>query len=701
MHTFLLELGTEELPIAFIEAAPQDFRMALGQLLATKGIESANIVPYAAPRRLAWVVGNLPAHTAAQTIDHKGPPLSVALNAQGSPTPAGLGFAKKLGVPFEALAQTDGYLTYTQTVAGQPLQALLREQLPVLVEQLTGSHFMRWQPAEVSAFKFSRPIRWVTALWDDAPLNVEIAGCPSGMQSYGLRLLGDAPIEIPHANAYQETLCRQGGLEPDEAKRREHILLQFSKAAEALGGSVATPAGERLHNSPLLDTVTRMNESATVFCGTYDEKFLALPKAVLITVLAAHQKLFAIENGDGQLLPRFLGVSNNPRPEAQATIIAGNERVVRARFEDAQFFFETDVKQSLEAYAQKLDGVTFQRGLGTMADKATRLQQLVLPIAKALGLTAEQTQHAQRAAQLCKADLTTLLVREFTELQGEIGGEYARKQGEPEPVCQAIAEQYYPRFAGDFVPKAPVAMALNLADKIDTLVAVFSQKNAKLPTGSKDPLGLRRAASGVLQLIQENDLTVSLTDLFGDAHALLGNMAAVSANEMLALLVPFIEQRAKADLKDAHQASHALVEAACAIYERPLNRLIAINKTLRHLRPLLAEQKASLITVIAGATRVARILGETQQASDPNPALFEADAERALFRTIEAVKTQMDQAKSTEAYIDDLVTLSQPIDAFFDAVMVNADDPAVKANRLALLGQVQALYHRVAKFSVL
>jgi glycyl-tRNA synthetase beta chain len=716
MASFLLEIGAEELPVAFLASAPAEFVASLRNLLAHVGVTVSpeNIQTFSAPRRLAWWIQQLPFETQPKTERLKGPPLRVALNeASAQPTQAGLGFAQKMNVSFEALEQSEGYLWHTQTTPGKPLPALLSENLPALISNLSGAHFMRWQAdTTADAIKFSRPIRWLTALWDDQLVSFSVAGVQSDCTSRGLRLKPDI-LHIPHANEYLTRLRVEGQVEPDEATRHHSIATQLDEAAQKAGGSL-------IPNGALLSTVTRMNESATVFRGQFDAGFLALPACVLTTVLASHQKLFAVKNQNSNgLLPVFLGVSNNPNPQALSTIAAGNERVVRARFQDATFFFQSDRQHALHAYTPKLSGVTFQKNLATMHDKTLRLIPLSETVGQSLNLSEEDLQHAKRAASLAKADLVTLLVREFTELQGELGGEYARLDGEAQAVANAIATQYHPRGEGEPIDHLePAAISLNLADKLDTLVAIFAQKDAKLPTGSKDPLGLRRAASGMLQILLKKNLKIAITPLLKAAHRQLAqqNLTQLCDLEAQARLLPFFEQRGKIWLKECLQNT-SLIDA---VWQRdvasqsgvhPLDQWVEVVETLKNLDYQLDKSQQgqppyhTLLRVIESATRVDKILaaGDAASSQKIDPMRFQTDHENRLWRCLEAASSAIQNASQLDfqARIQHLDELTEAIHAFFDNVLVNVEDHAVKANRMSLLQAVHALYCQVARFSLI
>jgi len=524
-NQYLLEIGTEELPLEFLLSAPTELMDKVRAALDEQALAYGDVKVYVTPRRLALIVQDLPEQQEARTFKTKGPPIRVALDASGKPSQAGLGFARKLGVEFSELVQEtiegETYMVLNQAMPGRSTREVLAELLPTIVLSLSGSHFMAWGS---NTIRFSRPIRWLVSLWNDQHLPLSIGPVNSDVLSYGHRVLSDEPVKIQTVGEYVELLSSQGAVMADQNRRREVIWQELQAEASKIGGQV-------IQNESLLDTVTMLVESPSVVCGHFEERFLDIPEEVTTTVMTAHQKYFAVRGQNGKLMPYFMTISNG-RKEAAEIIRHGNEKVLTARLEDARFFYTEDQKVPLEQRLESLKGITFQKGLGSMYEKTRRLEQVALQVAKALGQNEAQQKETARAALLAKADLVTGMVFEFTELQGVMGRKYATLGGEAPAVSEAIYEHYLPRFLGDEIAKSSVGIAVSLADKIDTIVAVFSQKNAKLPSGSKDPLGLRRMASGIIQTVLENNLKVDLLALMRFAYQRLAEgQAALEAEK--------------------------------------------------------------------------------------------------------------------------------------------------------------------------
>lgn len=695
MNHYLLEIGTEELPAGFLATAPAELSEKVKTMLHEAQLAYTMVQVLATPRRLTLQVSGLPDEQSARTEKVKGPPTRIALDEQGNPTPAGLGFTKKIGVDFAALKQEtlDGetYLVYEHPISGRPTGQILAETLPELILSLSGSHFMRWADLEV---RFSRPIRWLASLWNQEVLPLTIENISADRLSRGHRVMADGPLSIPSSEAYVDILESQGHVVVDPARRRERIWEQLQAAAKKQKGVVA-------ENPDLLETVTMLVESPSVVVGNFDKKFLALPKPVITTVMSAHQKYFPVEDAKtGKLLPYFLTVSNG-RPEAAETIRLGNEKVITARFEDARFFFEEDQKRPLADRLADLKGITFQKGLGSLYDKTQRLEQLIPVVSKMLGLSAAEQKKAVRAAQLSKCDLVTGMVRELTELQGEMGAHYAQLQGEDPAVCEALLAQYLPRFTGDALPKAPVSIVLSLADKADTLVAVFCQEKAKFPTGSKDPLGLRRLALGMILTVLENNLSLDLEALFAAAYQGLKDYAQADWPTTLDRCQTFLLQRLRGVLLD-RQIRYDMIDAVLESGS-PLANLHGAVQRMALLRALSLKEPDRLKHLYEPANRVDKILGTHYdpqvQGSDIEESLFEKPTEHALFK---AVSSCCDFSVSeAESSLSGLLSLAQAVEPFFNEVMVNAEDEKVRRNRLRLLSLVHRAFLRVARFSVL
>ncbi|MFN8614971.1 MAG: glycine--tRNA ligase subunit beta [Vampirovibrionales bacterium] len=507
-HTALVELYTEELPPAFCQSAPS----ALKQLIAERlnpllNTDCSNhITVWVTPRRLALSITSLPAQPADQTLIHKGPPVRIGLDANGNPTPAAVSFAAKCNTSVEQLTQQtigkETYLVATETVVGRPMPQVLAEVIPAALDALQGPRFMRWGDY---ALKFPRPILGLAALWNDQLLPMTYHHLTATNTTVGHRWHCPKALTLNHAATYESQLEVEGKVLVNSAKRRALIEQQLAEAANKLGGAL-------IENSDLLDEVTCIVEWPFVVTGHIEDHYMTLPDHVITTVMASHQRYFSVQQhteqnfdggtveSTGKLRPVFLAVSNG-LPAAAETIRLGNEKVLKARLNDAVFFYNADTQKTLAQRVPDLAGMTFQKGMGTMENKAKRLELLVQHLGPQYGLNASEQSLANQAALLAKADLATQLVFEFTELEGYIGRVYAEKEGLPNEVCQALQQHYWPQFQGDWLPKTPVAQTVALADKLDTLVAAMSPQKATLPTGSRDPLGLRRMANGVLLIL--------------------------------------------------------------------------------------------------------------------------------------------------------------------------------------------------------
>lgn len=693
-NQYLLEIGTEELPAGFLLGAPAELGEKTRQALSEHELPFDDVQVLVTPRRMALLITGLPEVQAAREQLLKGPPVRIGLNDKGEPTPAAIGFAKKSGIDVSSLKPQiidgESYLTCLQKIEGRAVQTLLAELLPKVVLSLSGSHFMRWANHEV---KFSRPIRWLLSLWNEQHLPLSIGPVSSGTISYGHRVLSDGPIEINSVSAYADTLEAKGAVIVDQGVRKERIQSALAEAAASLKGVV-------VENEDLLDTVTMLVEFPSVVTGAFQERFLSVPDEVTTTVMAVHQKYFPVKNQAGDLLPRFLTVSNGKKSSAE-TIRLGNEKVITARFEDARFFFEEDQKIPLAQRIEALKGVTFQKGMGTMYDKTKRLTHLAGIIAKAMGLSGQAISDTERAAQLLKADLVSGMVFEFTELQGVMGQKYAKLQNEPEAVASAIFEHYLPRFNGDAVAKTPVGIATSLADKMDTLVCVFAQENAKLPTGSKDPMGLRRMALGMIETVFQNRLPIDILALLKAAYVGLGSLATLEEKQALSKLSDFMTQRLKVKWLEEN-IRHDVIDAVLGAVsvQNPLENLLDARERLSVLGALIPNE-SQLKAIYEPANRIGKILGEKYQdcvlLSDVDVARFVSPTEKALLSALEAVV----QASAYPALVLALETLQGPVEQFFEAVLINDPDEAIRKNRYNLLSVTQTQYLRIANFGKL
>lgn len=703
----LIELLTEELPPGFLATLPEKLTNLWGKalsdarLIENEGDINNHITVWLTPRRIAVQLTGLPEQQPGQTIQHKGPPLRIAFDADGTPTRAAEAFAKKCGVSVNDLNKTDigkeTVLTYTEDVTGQPTPTVLGEIILTIVDALQGPRFMRWGNYDL---RFPRPIHGLVALWNDDVIPATVHHLTAGRTTMGHRLLANHAVSIPSAGAYSETLASDGHIMVDAAQRRATIVDALETAAKKAGG-------QWIANDDLLNEVVAITEQPWVFTGTFAEDYLALPKPVIVTVMASHQRYFAVEKPNGELLPVFLGVSNGV-PKAESAIVAGNERVLRARFNDATFFLDADMAKPLADRVDDLAGITFQRGLGTLAEKTQRLEILAPKLASDLGLS--ETGDVAQAARLAKTDLTTQMVFEFTELEGLIGQAYARRQGLSENIATALAEQYQPRFQGDVLPTTDIGRVLSLTDKLDTLVCVLSQPKVSMPTGSKDPLGLRRMVNGILLMLMTGGTpTVNFENWANAAYEQVPLTEKADWETVWTeRFRPFVLQRLNSLLTDqgmGQDIQQAVIADGILGVPDVLNRLPHLTNHQQVLENLSSE---TLVALLEPANRLQRILGKhyspVANMGEIDPKLFETDQEKQVYDGLNAFWTsQNDSAWQllTAEQVGVLVTWQQPIAAFFDAVMVNADDAAVKENRYQLLRAALTAYYRLGNLTQL
>lgn len=701
-HSYLLEIGTEELPVGFLLPAQNELKEKVRQALSDQRLTYDEIQIYATPRRLTILIDGLPDGQETREVQLKGPPKRIAVGEDGNPTPAGLGFAKKSGVDFSELTEGtlddkvddsgEVYMLLNRVEPGRLCSEILPDILPSIVLSLTGSHFMTWGDHQGEEdIKFSRPIRWLTSVLDDQHLPLSIGPVHSSNKSMGHRVQAQKPVDILSISKYLSALETQGCVVANPQKRKDLIWQQLQQAADKLGGRVEP-------NEDLLNTVTMLVENPFVLAGDFDPAFLEIPTEVTTTVMISHQKYFPVFAKEGnELLPHFLVVSNGS-PSAEDTIRSGNQRVLVARLKDGQFFFEDDKKTPLESRLEDLKGITFQKKLGSLYEKTERVEKLSKQVSQELGYDKLQQKQVARSARLCKADLVTSMVFEFTELQGKMGQIYAGLSGEDPAVADAIFEQYLPRHMGDVLPAQPVGIALSIADKLDTMAAVFSQEKAKLPTGSKDPLGLRRMAGGLIQIVLENKLTINLDALLRTAYQNLGGYAGVGEETAVTLMSGFILQRLKGVLLDdgiRYDVIDAVLEAG-----NPLQDLCDAKARMDILKELTANPDA-LKLLYEPANRISKILATGYQSgvslTDVDPAKFSDPSEKSLF---EAVKP-LDPSVPYEQWLAALQGLAPVIEQFFESVLVNDKDELVKQNRYNLLSLLNSYYLRVGQFSKL
>ena len=684
-QNFLVEIGTEELPPKALKTLATSFADNVEAELNQAGLTFDKIEWFAAPRRLAVKVLNLATQQPSKEIEKRGPAVSAAFDAEGKPTKAAEGWARGCGITVdqaERIATDKGeWLVHRAKIEGQPTKNLLNDIVANALAKLPIPKPMRWADKTV---QFIRPVHTVTMLLGDELIEGEILGVASARTIRGHRFLGEKEFEIQHADQYPQLLREKGSVVADFNERKAEILAKSQAKATALGGVADI-------EESLLEEVTSLVEYPNVLAAKFEERFLAVPAEALVYTMKGDQKYFPIYDKDGKLLPHFIFVSNI-NPEDPTAIIEGNEKVVRPRLTDAEFFFKTDLKQKLVDRLPRLETVLFQQQLGTLKDKTDRIEQLAGEIAKQIG--ADEAK-AKRAGLLSKCDLMTNMVFEFTDTQGVMGMHYARHDGEDEEVAVALNEQYMPRFAGDELPKSLVASAVALADKFDTLTGIFGIGQA--PKGSADPFALRRAALGALRIIVEKNLPLDLEDLVKKSAALFGDK--LTNQNVVADVVDFMLGRFRAWYQDEGIAVDVIQAVLARRPTRPAD-FDARVRAVSHFRTLDSAE-----ALAAANKRVSNILAKADAAiGEINLTACVEPAEKALAEAVLALRTEVQPLIAKGDYtavLDKLANLRVPVDSFFDNVMVNAEDPALRQNRLAILNTLQGLFLQVADISVL
>ncbi len=663
MSKYLLEIGTEELPYRFIPSAIEQLRTGFEGFLNSNKIDYDKVEVYATPRRLAVIVGGLSSKSPDEEKIVKGPIKKVAYDENGNLTRAGEGFLNKNGLKPEDIYIENDYIHAKITIKGKSIVELLKENVPSIVMKLQGSHFMRWGYNDE---KFSRPIRWIVSVLDREEVKIKIIDKESSIYSRGHRF-AQQKVMIGHPDDYVETM-RNACVIVDQNERKQIIIEKAQKEAEKLGATVR-------YSDDLLDEVTYITEYPVAVVCEFDPKYLQIPEEVTVTVMAVHQRYFALYK-DGKLINKFITMTNYIGDEF-ANIKAGNVRVIKARLDDAVFFFTEDTKKPLVDYVEDLKGVTFQKGMGSVYDKTQRIIELSKDIARDLG---ETSPTIERTALLCKADLTTSLVFEFTELQGFIGADYARVSKEDDRVAQGIKEHYFPLNAESETAKSIEGQIVGIADKLDTICAVFA--DGKKPTGSSDPLGVRRAALGVMRTVLDAGLKINIKKYIDKAVKLLPVQkdCADEVNE-------FFVQRLIIMLSDTYKKN---VLEACAAVKNPLCDLNDYVERAKIVSTLNSEQ------MLECANRVIRILKE-ENSTPVDAKLFKEPAEGMLFEAINSVNENFKYG----AYLEALEAINPVVEKFFEDVLVMDKDENVKKNRQSLLTLLKHKYEVLADFSKL
>ena len=694
----LFEIGCEEIPAGMLPKAEEELRANIEKLLAAENLsEGVTVETFSAPRRLtAWVRGLL-AKQADVENEVTGPPKSVGYDAVGAPTRAALSFAEKQRVHVRDLylVQTPKgeYLAAKQVKLGRTAAQILSTLLPRAVHDLTWPRTMTWTGLEGA--RFIRPVRWIVAVLDGKPLKLSAAGIPAGDVTRGHRFMGSRSIRVKDFAEYEKKL-RANGVIIRPAHRQEKIAKEL--AAHAKKGSYV------LHEDARLRTlVTYLNEYPTVIQGDFDPAFLSLPDEILVTVMRDHQKYFAVEKRNKELAPHFLAVINLDK-DTKGHIRAGHERVLRARFADAQFFWQSDQKCRLADYLPKLERVTYESRLGSYRDKVERVRAIARWLTEQwfnLGMVQAHVAEADRAAELAKCDLATEMVREFTELQGIVGGLYARAQGEPDEVADAVYDHYRPVGLDDPIPRNLTGCAVALADKFDSIVGCFAV--GVIPTGSSDPYALRRAALGIVKIIIDKKLPVSLSLAIGAAAKALVTLKpkhnVTPAQE--AQVLDFLLDRAKFVFREREGFGYDEVNA---VFRAGADDLVDAQKRIVALKAIRKSKNFEPLAV--SFKRIRKILEKANLASTDgrhvNPELFESSAERELYSAVRDAASKVQEHKRAGKYFEALEVIAglrKAVDQFFDGVMVMAENEAVRNNRLALLAQLLGEFTTVADFS--
>ncbi len=686
---FLVELGTEELPPLALPELQRAFATGIEKGLGDAALAHGGLQSFAAPRRLAVLVRGLAARQADQQSKRRGPPVSAAFDAEGKPTRAALAFAESCSVAVETLTRArEGkgeFLFHEGLKPGGPTPALLPAIVQASLDALPIPKRMRWGSSEA---EFVRPVHWLVMMYGGNVVPARILDTDAGKATYGHRFHAPGPLMLTAPGDYLATLRERGRVLADFAERRDRILSQVRARATTLGGHAVA-------DEALLDEVTALVEWPVAIEGRFEERFLQLPREVLVSTLQEHQRYFAVEDASGVLTSWFITVSNIESRDPKK-VREGNERVVRPRLSDAAFFHDQDRRGTLADFAAGLDRVTFQAKLGSIGDKSRRVAALAVKLALVAGADPAQV---ARAAVLAKCDLQSAMVGEFPELQGIMGAYYAAADGEPAEVAAAVREHYLPRGAGDALPGTPAGIALALADKFDTLAGIFAI--GQKPSGTRDPFGLRRAAIGCLRIVLEKRLDLDLREFVTAALAAQPVQSDSAAADLLAFLV----ERLRAWYLGEGQASGAAAftpEMFDAVLAAQPSAPLDFDARLRALAAF--QQRPEAASLAAANKRIANILRKTEglDSGVVETSLLQAPAEQALHAALTALADEVRRAVAARDYdgaLARLASLRPAIDAFFEHVMVNDPDPALRANRLALVAAVRALFGGVADLS--
>lgn len=685
-RTLAFEIGTEEIPAFDLAGAVKQLSTMVPSLLDDAAIPHGAVKIFSSPRRLIVIAEEIPEATEEKNEVFKGPSAKIAFDAEGNPTKAAQGFARGKGVDPSSLVVEDGYVYARTHTPSVNVASLLSSVLNKIIHGLSWPRSQRWG---VQSEYFTRPVRWIVALFGNEVIDFTFAGLVAGRTTYGHRFLAPGPFEVADADSLVDVV-RSASVIPSEAER-EQVIREGVAKAEAETGFTAV-----LHPKTLVEVIN-LAEYPTVFVGTFDEEFLKVPEEIIVDAMLVHQRYFPLYDKDGKLTNRFIVVSNGD-PACAETIVDGNERVVRARLYDAKFFYDEDLKQPLESYVDHLGEVVFQEKLGTMLDKTNRIQRLADHLAEDAGLAGQDLSDVERAARLCKADLVTSAVVEFTSVQGVMGSYYAAASGETAQVAQAIEQHYRPRFAGDEAPDTVVGKIVAIADKLDTVCGLFAVGQG--PTGSSDPFALRRSAIGIVAMLSGKDaVEVSLVAAIDAALASYAQQGIEFDTDAVRRdVIEFFITRTKVMMRDAGNSIDAIDAVLSAGIQEPvelINRVSALEAA-RSEQPEVFED---LATAYARANN----LCDSKLGTEVNEGLL-SEVEQALVRAVCQAESNVASALENNNYaaaLSELAALRKPIDLFFENTMVMDEDQALRENRLRLLNSFVAVFANVADFALL
>lgn len=685
-RTLAFEIGTEEIPAFDLAGAVKQLSTMVPSLLDDAAIPHGAVKIFSSPRRLIVIAEEIPEATEEKNEVFKGPSAKIAFDAEGNPTKAAQGFARGKGVDPSSLVVEDGYVYARTHTPSVNVASLLSSVLNKIIHGLSWPRSQRWG---VQSEYFTRPVRWIVALFGNEVIDFTFAGLVAGRTTYGHRFLAPGPFEVADADSLVDVV-RSASVIPSEAER-EQVIREGVAKAEAETGFTAV-----LHPKTLVEVIN-LAEYPTVLVGTFDEEFLKVPEEIIVDAMLVHQRYFPLYDKDGKLTNRFIVVSNGD-PACAETIVDGNERVVRARLYDAKFFYDEDLKQPLESYVDHLGEVVFQEKLGTMLDKTNRIQRLADHLAEDAGLAGRDLSDVERAARLCKADLVTSAVVEFTSVQGVMGSYYAAASGETAQVAQAIEQHYRPRFAGDEAPDTVVGKIVAIADKLDTVCGLFAVGQG--PTGSSDPFALRRSAIGIVAMLSGKDaVEVSLVAAIDAALASYAQQGIEFDTDAVRRdVIEFFITRTKVMMRDAGNSIDAIDAVLSAGIQEPvelINRVSALEAA-RSEQPEVFED---LATAYARANN----LCDSKLGTEVNEGLL-SEVEQVLVRAVCQAESNVASALENNNYaaaLSELAALRKPIDLFFENTMVMDEDQALRENRLRLLNSFVAVFANVADFALL